>query len=66
MVLTWQPPKKNMKAKPKNTIANRYIIEKGNTWLSLIIDWLKKMDCIKDVFHDMMEDDRADKTKTCC
>jgi hypothetical protein len=41
----------------------RYIIEKGAYLAVTITDWRDKIDCIKDVFHDMMEDDRADKTK---
>jgi predicted transcriptional regulator YdeE len=41
----------------------RYIVEKGEYLAVPVNDWLKKIDCIKDVFHDMMEDDRADKTK---
>ena len=41
----------------------RYVIEKGEYLAVIITDWLTKTDCIKDVFHDMMEDDRADKTK---
>jgi hypothetical protein len=40
-----------------------YIIEKGEYLAVTIADWRKKIDCIKDVFHDMMEDDRADKSK---
>jgi predicted transcriptional regulator YdeE len=42
----------------------RYIIEKGEYLAVAISDWLKKIDCIKDVFDEMMEDDRADKTKS--
>jgi len=42
---------------------DRYIIEKGEYLAVTIIDWLKKTDCIKDVFQDLMEDDRADNTK---
>ena len=41
----------------------RYTIEKGSYLAVTITDWRDKIDCIKDVFHDMMEDDRADKTK---
>jgi hypothetical protein len=41
----------------------RYIIEKGEYLTATITDWRDKTDCIKDVFHDMMEDDRADKSK---
>ena len=41
----------------------RYVIEKGEYLAVAINDWLKKVHTIKDVFHEMMEDDRADKTK---
>jgi hypothetical protein len=41
----------------------QYTVEKGEYLAVTINDWLKKVDCIKDVFHGMMEDDRADKTK---
>jgi len=42
---------------------DRYIIEKGEYLAVTLADWRGKTDCIKDIFHDMMEDDRADKTK---
>jgi len=42
---------------------DRYIVEKGEYLAVTIMDWRKNLECIKDVFHDMMEDDRADKTK---
>jgi len=41
----------------------QYIIEKGEYLAVTITDWRDKTDCIKDVFHDMMQDDRADKDK---
>jgi hypothetical protein len=41
----------------------RYIIEEGEYLATTITDWRDNTDCIKDVFHDMMEDNRADKTK---
>jgi hypothetical protein len=41
----------------------RYTIEKGEYLAEEISDWLKKVDCIKDIFHDMMQDARADNTK---
>jgi len=41
----------------------QYIIEKGEYMAVTIPNWRDKTDCIKDVFHDMMEDDRADQTK---
>lgn len=41
----------------------QYTVEQGEYLAVTISDWLKKIDCIKDVFHDIMEDERADKTK---
>jgi len=41
----------------------RYTVEKGKYLAVTLDDWLKKVDCIKDIFHEMMEDDRADKTR---
>ena len=41
----------------------RYTVEKGEYLAVTLDDWLKKVDCIKDIFHEMMEDDRADKTR---
>jgi hypothetical protein len=41
----------------------RSVIERGKYLAVTITDWRKKIDCIKDVFHDLMQDDRADKTK---
>jgi len=41
----------------------RYIIEKGEYLSVTVHGWRKKVDCIKDVFAEMMEDDRADKGK---
>ena len=41
----------------------RYTVEKGEYLAVTLDDWLKKINCIKDVFHEMMEDDRADKTR---
>lgn len=40
-----------------------YNIEKGEYLAVAIEDWRKNLECIKDVFHDMMEDERADKSK---
>jgi len=41
----------------------RYTVEKGEYLAVTLDDWLKKVDCIKDIFHEIMEDDRADKTR---
>ena len=41
----------------------RYIIEKGEYLGVAVHDWRKKTDCIKDVFHEIIQDSRVDKTK---
>lgn len=41
----------------------RYIIEKGEYITVSINDWMSKTDCIKDVFHEIMQDKRIDKRK---
>jgi len=43
----------------------QYSIEKGNYLAEVIKDWRKKTDCIKDVFHEMMQDGMASKTGAC-
>ena len=41
----------------------RYTIEKGEYLTVTLHDWRKKTDCIKDVFHEIIQDSRVDKTK---
>jgi predicted transcriptional regulator YdeE len=41
----------------------RYTIEKGEYLAVTIKDWMNNLHCIKDVFHEMMQDKRADVTK---
>jgi hypothetical protein len=41
----------------------RYIIEGGEYLTETINDWQAKTDSIKDVFHEMMQDNRVDKKK---
>jgi len=41
----------------------RYIIEKGEYLAISVYDWRKKTGCIKDVFHEIIQDTRVDKTK---
>jgi hypothetical protein len=41
----------------------RYIIEKGEYLGVAVHDWREKTDCIKDVFHEIIQDSRVDKTK---
>lgn len=43
----------------------RYVIEKGDYLTVTIRDWRTKTDSIKDVFHQMVQDDRADCSKPC-
>ena len=43
----------------------KYIIEKGDYLTVTIQGWRSKTDSIKDIFHAMMQDSRADTTKPC-
>lgn len=42
---------------------SRFIIETGEYLGVTVNQWRNKTACIKDVFHDIMNDQRADKTK---
>jgi len=42
-----------------------YIIEKGEYLIEPIKDWRMKTDCIKDIFHKMMQNSLFDNTKPC-
>lgn len=38
-------------------------IQRGEYLTSTVIDWQKKTDCIKDVFYEIIQDPRVNKTK---
>lgn len=40
-------------------------IEKGEYISETIYNWMSKTDCIKDVFGELMKNEKADKTKPC-
>jgi hypothetical protein len=40
-------------------------IEKGEYLFKALKNWQTQTDCIKDIFHEMMEDKNADTTKPC-
>jgi DinB superfamily len=42
-----------------------YTMKKGDYLAVTIKDWYSKLDTIKEVFHEMMQDKRADNTKPC-
>jgi len=44
---------------------NRYVIEGGKYLTIPIKEWRKKTDSIKDIFHELMQDTRTDKSKPC-
>ena len=44
---------------------DRYVIERGEYLIGNVNDWPRKTDCIKDIFHEMMQLSRVDKTKPC-
>jgi predicted transcriptional regulator YdeE len=43
----------------------RFTIKKGEYLAVTVMDWLQKTGSIKDVFHDMMQDSRADNSSPC-
>src|SRR3982750_321343 len=42
-----------------------FAIEKGEYYSEAIKDWRSNLECIKDVFHDMMESGKTDSRKPC-
>ena len=42
-----------------------YTVEKGEYLSVPIFDWMKKTDSIKNVFEEMLKDERSDKSKPC-
>jgi hypothetical protein len=40
-------------------------IEKGEYFFETLKDWRNNTACIKDIFHEMMKDDRVNKQKPC-
>ena len=44
---------------------NSSIIEKGEYLVSALNDWKNKTTCIKDICHELVQDNRTDKTKPC-
>lgn len=41
------------------------VIEKGEYYSESLRNWRSNLDCIKDVFHDMMESGKTDNSKPC-
>src|SRR3954469_1636796 len=44
---------------------NRYVIESGDYLTISVKEWKKKTDSIKGIFHELMQDPRTDKSKSC-
>jgi hypothetical protein len=44
-------------------IYDRYLIEKGEYLSVPVYSWREKTNCIKDVFYEIIQDNRVDKTK---
>lgn len=43
----------------------KFMIPKGHYLSAKLTDWMSKTHCIKDIFHDMMQDARADLSRQC-
>jgi DinB superfamily len=64
-ILYWATAEEKFAGEAEKFNYERYFIAKGNYLAVTVHNWLIQTDCIKDVFHDMMQDERADTTKQC-
>jgi DNA-binding cell septation regulator SpoVG len=55
--------KKLFPVRGKKYNCDNLTIEKGEYLVKPLYDWRTKTDCIKDIFHEIMQDERADHTK---
>jgi predicted transcriptional regulator YdeE len=50
---------------PKKYNCEKYLIEKGEYLGEDVHNWMQKTDSIKDVFHELMQNDNIDCSKPC-
>jgi hypothetical protein len=62
-VIYYAAAEQNGKAEHQEFALEPWTIESGKYIAVTVLDWHKKIDSIKDVFHNLMEDTRTDKTK---
>ena len=64
-VLYWVAAEEKFAGEAERYGYERFTILKGNYLSELVPNWKNNLACIKDVFHQLMQDDTADTTKHC-
>jgi len=64
-VLYWAAAEEKTAGEAEKYKCERLVIPNGDYVSETVSNWREKTDCIKDVFHEMMKDERADNTKPC-
>lgn len=64
-VLYWAVAEEKAADEAEKYHCEKFIIPKGIYLSAIVHNWKEKVHCIKDVFHEMMQDDRTDSDKPC-
>jgi predicted transcriptional regulator YdeE len=64
-ILYWAAAEEKAAGEAEKYKCERMVIPDGDYLSETVLNWKEKTDCIKDVFHEMMKDARADVTKPC-
>lgn len=64
-ILYWAAAEEKTTGEAEQYGSERFVIPAGDYVAETVLDWRDKTACIKDVFHEMMQDPRADNTKPC-
>jgi hypothetical protein len=64
-ILYWYTAEEKHTGEAEKYSCEQYIIPKGNYLSVTLRNWLSQTDCIKDIFYEMMKDERANTAKQC-
>jgi predicted transcriptional regulator YdeE len=64
-ILYWAAAEEKAAGEAEKYKCERFTIPAGDYLSETVLNWRENTDCIKDVFHEMMQDARADTTKPC-
>jgi len=64
-ILYWVAAEEKFAGEGEQYGYERFTLQKGDYLSELVSDWKSKLSCIKDVFHELMQDPAADTTKLC-
>lgn len=64
-ILYWAAAEEKTAGEAEKYKYERMVIPGGDYLSEPVLNWKEKTDCIKDVFHEMMKDERADAAKPC-